>query len=75
MTVKTDNITVTLGKWPGDRYILASHVGILLARHALLPNDGEERLRDEPKECLRGRLLYTGFLYTQLEVNNVFMWK
>ena len=31
----------------------ASHADILLARHAIF---GEERLRDEPKECLRGRL-------------------
>ena len=30
----------------------------LLARHAIFPpkRDGEERLRDEPKERLRGRL-------------------
>ena len=36
--------------------VLASQADILLARHALLPNVGEERLRDKPKECLRGRL-------------------
>ena len=34
---------------------LASHADILLVRHAIFP--GEERLRDEPKECLRGRLI------------------
>ena len=33
---------------------VASHTDILLARHAIV---GEERLRDEPKECLRRRLL------------------
>ena len=33
-------------------YALACYADILLARHAL----GDERLRDEPKECLRGRL-------------------
>ena len=38
-------------------YFLASHADILLARHAIFP-PGEERLRDEPKECLRGRLLF-----------------
>ena len=32
---------------------LASHADILLAGHALLPKGG---VRDEPKECLRGRL-------------------
>ena len=31
---------------------IASHADILLARHAIFP----QRLRDEPKECLRGRL-------------------
>ena len=42
---------------------VASHAGLLLrARHALVTqsyptNVGEERLRDEPKECLRGRLV------------------
>ena len=36
--------------------ILASHADILLARHAIFPPN-EERLRDEPKECLRGRLI------------------
>ena len=34
---------------------LASLVDALLARHAIFP--GEERLRDESKERLRGRLL------------------
>ena len=34
------------------RSSLASHADILLARHAIR----EERLRDEPKECLRRRL-------------------
>ena len=33
---------------------VASHADILLARHAIFPL--EERLRDEPKECLHGRL-------------------
>ena len=33
---------------------VASHADILLARHALLV--GEQRLRYEPKECLRERL-------------------
>ena len=36
--------------WP---FSLASHADILLGRHTIF---GEERLRDEPKECLRGRL-------------------
>ena len=36
--------------------IVASYADILLARHALLPNAGEDRLCHEPKECLRGRL-------------------
>ena len=39
---------------------ITSHADILLARHAIFPPQrtfvGEERLRDEPKECLRGRL-------------------
>ena len=39
------------------RRMLASHPDILLARHAIFPPVGEERLRDEPKECLRGRLV------------------
>ena len=40
-----------------SQYQVASHADILLARHAIFPPQrGEERLRDEPKECLRGRL-------------------
>ena len=35
---------------------VVSHADILLDCHALLPNDGEERLHDEFKECLCGRL-------------------
>ena len=37
---------------------LASHADILLARHAIFP---PQRLRDEPKECLRGRLLFFSY--------------
>ena len=35
---------------------LASHADILLARHVISPPQRTERLRDEPKECLCGRL-------------------
>ena len=36
---------------------IGSYADILLARHAIFPFVGEERLRGEPKECLRWRLL------------------
>ena len=44
--------------WVWDHKVqdLASHPDIVLAPHTLLPDVGEERLRDKPKECLRGRL-------------------
>ena len=39
-------------------FSVASHADILFAHHAIFPPQkiAEERLRDEPKECLRGRL-------------------
>ena len=37
--------------------LLTSYADILLARHAIFPNVGEEILREEPKECLRRRLI------------------
>ena len=37
--------------------ILASPADAVLARHAIFPPRREERLRDEPKQRLRGRLI------------------
>ena len=51
---------------------LASHADILLARHAIFPPqrtfDWEERLSDEPKECLRGRLQEAGAMVNKLNL-------